>query len=138
LKDLNYYGLKVSGLKEGKYSVSMDGKAVGNYSASDLAKGVNLGNLDKGPLFDRGYKISEAIAKKNGLVHQRFRNVVMFQAPDWLADVVKERKPAELKKRMSAIEAKQKEIYDLAKPKAVKFEIKAVKGGSDVKETNGK
>src|ERR1700722_9633891 len=34
LKDLNYYGLKVSGLKEGKYALSIDGKEVGSYAAS--------------------------------------------------------------------------------------------------------
>src|ERR1044071_3512890 len=50
LKDLNYYGLTVKGLKDGNYTVSIDGKDVGKYSAKELAAGVNLGLLTAGPV----------------------------------------------------------------------------------------
>ena len=40
----------------------------------------------------------------------------MFNAPDWLADVVAEHKPAELNKRLGQIKAKHSEVYELAKP----------------------
>jgi lysophospholipase L1-like esterase len=127
LKDLNYYGLKVANLDKGKYTLSIDGKEVGSYTAEQLAAGVNLGNLPSGPLYDHGRKVLDAINTKNGLVSQRFHGVVRFQAPDWLADVVKERKPVELKKRKEAIDASQAKVYQLAQPAAHKFELKQAK-----------
>lgn len=116
LKDLNWYGLKVAGLAEGNYKLSIDGVEVGKYSSKQLAEGVNVGNATSGPIHAQAQKVFEAINAKNGMVHQRFRGVVMFNAPDWLADVVAERKPAELNKRMEQIKAKQAEVYELAKP----------------------
>ena len=127
LKDLNSYGLTVSGLGEGDYTVSIDGVAVGKFSAKELAAGLNLGNLSAGPLFDQGTKVLQAIAAKNQMVHQRFRGVVMFNAPDWLADVAAERKPAELAKRMAKIDGAQAEVYRLAKPVPRKFEVALAK-----------
>ena len=124
LKDLNYYGLTVQGLKDGDYTVSIDGTAVGKFSAAELGKGVNLGNVTTGPVWEQSNKVLQAINAKNGMVAQRFFGVVMFNAPDWLADVAAERKPAELKKRMDKIDAAQAEIYKLAAPVARKFEIK--------------
>lgn len=125
LKDLNWYGLKVSGLKSGSYTLSIDGQEVGKYSADDLATGVNLGNLTKGPIHDQGQRVFEAINKKNKLVHQRFRGVVMHDIPDWLNDVGAPRKAAELEKRLAAINAAQAEIYRMVQPTAHQFELKA-------------
>jgi lysophospholipase L1-like esterase len=124
LKDLNWYGLTVKGLKAGDYTVSIDGAAVGKFSARQLADGVNLGNLTAGPVWEQANKVFQAINAKNQMVHQRFRGVVMFNAPDWLADVAAERKPLELKKRMAKIDAAQAEVYKLAAPVARKFEVK--------------
>jgi lysophospholipase L1-like esterase len=126
MKDLNYYGLTVKGLKDGDYTVSIDGKEVGKYSAKELAAGVNLGNATAGPVWEQGNKVLQAINAKNGLVAQRF-GVVRFNAPEWLADVAAERKPAELKKRMEKIDAAQAEIYKLATPVERKFEVSPVK-----------
>ena len=116
LKDLNWYGLKVTGLAEGNYKLLIDGTEVAAYSSKQLEAGVNVGNVTTGPIHAQAQKVFDAINAKNGMVHQRFRGVVMFNAPDWLADVVAERKPAELNKRMEQIKAKQAEVYELAKP----------------------
>lgn len=126
LKDLNYYGLTVKGLKDGNYAVTIDGVEVGKFAAKELAAGVNLGNATAGPIWEQGNKVLQAINAKNGMVGQRFFGVVMFNAPDWLADVAAERKPAELKKRMDKIDAAQADVYKLAKPVAHKFEVKPV------------
>ncbi len=123
LKDLNWYGLTVKGLKAGDYTVSIDGVAVGKFSSKQLAEGVNLGTLTAGPVWEQGNKVLQAINAKNQMVAQRF-GVVRFNAPDWLADVAAERKPAELKKRTDKIDAAQAEIYKLATPVARKFEVK--------------
>ncbi len=123
LKDLNYYGLKVAGLKEGKYELSIDGKEVATYTAAELAKGVNLGNLGSGPIFEQGREVYKAINEKNGLLHHRFREVVMKGAPG--GDEAK--KEEELKKQMAEIDAKQAAIYKLDQPKTHQFELKAAK-----------
>jgi hypothetical protein len=124
LKDLNWYGLKIAGLASGKYTVLIDGKDVATYTADQLAEGVNLGNLTSGPIHDQGNEVLNAINAKNNLVHQRFRGVVMFQAPDWLADVAAERKPKELAKRMQQIDELQAAIYKKVQPVARRFEVK--------------
>ncbi len=125
LRDLDNYRLAVTGLAEGKYQVSIDGQKVAEYTAEQLGKGVNLGLLHEGPIFEQGRKVFEAINQKNTLVHGRFRGVVMFNnAPDWLADVVKERRPQELEKRMKQIGEKQEAIYKMVQPKTHHFELK--------------
>lgn len=129
LKDLNYYGLKIKGLK-GKYALAIDGKEIGTFSAEDLAGGVNLGNLDKGPLFDQGNLVLKALSAKNDVVHQRFRGVVMYDVrnvPSWLVDNPLERKAAELQKRKDRIDEMQAEVYKKAQPVPHTFELKAAK-----------
>jgi lysophospholipase L1-like esterase len=127
LKDLNLYGLTVTGLADGDYAVTVDGVEVGRFSAKDLAAGVNLGNVGAGPVWEQGNKVLEAINAKNRLVHQRFRGVRMFNAPDWLKDVADERKPQELAKRMATIDAAQAEAYKLARPVPHKWEVRPAK-----------
>ena len=85
LRDLNYYGLQVTGLAAGTWSVSLDGTEVAKFTADNLAGEVNLGNLTAGPVHARGQKVFEAIVEKNKLVHRRFRDVVMFNVPAWMA-----------------------------------------------------
>ena len=127
LRDLNYYGLSVSGLNGDKFKVMIDGSPVGTFTAKELAAGVNLGNAASGPVHEQGRKVLEAINAKNNLVHDRFRGVVMFQAPDWLKDVAAERKPTELLRRKKLIDTRQAEVYKLARPKAHRFEVKAAR-----------
>ena len=98
-----------------------------SYTAEQLAAGVNLGNLTTGPILEQGQQVFDAINAKNRFVHQRFRGVVMFPSPDWLADVVAERKPKELAKRMDKITPKQAEIYKLVQPTTHRFELKSAK-----------
>lgn len=123
LKDLNAYTLQVAGLAAGKYGVTIDGVEVAEYSAEELAAGVNLGLATRGPIYDQGQKAFQLIQQKNGVVHSRFRGVVMFNAPDWLTDVVKELKPLELKKRTEQIAEMQKAVYAAVQPVAHDFEI---------------
>jgi hypothetical protein len=121
LRGLNWYGLKVTGLKEGKYSVAVEGKPVATFTATQLAEGVNLGNLPAGPIFDQGKKVFDAINAKNQLVHKRFRGVVMKKTADAQAA---EQRTVELGKRMEEITDRQQEIYKLAKPVPRRFEVR--------------
>jgi lysophospholipase L1-like esterase len=123
LDDLNAYRLKVSGLAEGRYAVDIDDQRVSEATHEELSAGLNLGNATQGPVYQQAQAVFEQINAKNQLVHQRFRGVVMFQAPDWLADVANERKPLELSKRKAAIDAAQAKIYTAAKPVPRRFKV---------------
>lgn len=127
LKDLNWYGLQVTGLKEGSYAVKIDGVEVAKFSGEELAKGVNLGNLTSGPIWDHADKVYKAIEAKNRIVQGRFRGVMLANVPEWLADVAKERKPMELEKRLAQIVEAQKAVNELVKPKSHKWEVVAAK-----------
>lgn len=126
LKNLNWYGLTVKELEAGHYVVKIDGVEVGQFSHEELAKGINLGNLTSGPIHAQGQAVLNAINAKNGMVHQRFRGVIMFQPPEWLADVAAERKPRELAKRMAAIDAAQAKINELVNPKPRQYLVKMI------------
>ncbi len=89
LDDLTDYRLKVTGLKDGSYEVRLGGKKVAEYSAAELAKGINLAAaaLKEGPVADQAKAVKTAIEKKNQYHHDRiFRGVVLagVQVPDWL------------------------------------------------------
>jgi lysophospholipase L1-like esterase len=89
LEELNQYLLKVSGLTPGNYSVRLGGAAVDEYSAAQLAQGVNLADaaLKAGPVAEQVKAVKAAIEAKNKYHHDRiFRGVVLAQAnlPDWL------------------------------------------------------
>jgi lysophospholipase L1-like esterase len=124
LKDLNDYGLTIMGLQPGTYTISIDEKEVAKATADELAKGINLGNVTTGPIWEQGQKAFDAINAKNRIVHGRFRSVVMFQPPDWLADVANERKTLELGKRMTQVNERQAEIYKIVQPKTRKWTVK--------------
>jgi hypothetical protein len=134
LKDLNYYGLKVEGLSAGKYALSIDGKPVATFTDKQLAEGVNLGNLQQGPVYDQALKVAGLINAKNQLVHQRFRGVVMYAPPafpTWAGDLGKQlltRKAEEQTKRLEAIDARQAEVYAAAKPAKRSFKLEPAKG----------
>jgi lysophospholipase L1-like esterase len=81
---LNKYMLTVTGLKEPSYTLSIDGVDVGSYPASDLAAGVNLGFLRKGPIFDQTQKLVQTIIAKNNDYMSRWRAVQLAGFPGWV------------------------------------------------------
>ena len=67
---LSQYTLTVSGLSAATYDVAIDGVKVATVSATDLAKGWNMGLLDKGPIADQCRSILQLVGAKEGLVGQ--------------------------------------------------------------------
>jgi lysophospholipase L1-like esterase len=117
LKDLNYYGLTIKGLKQGTWAVLIDGKEVSQLSADDLARGVNLGNLTTGPVYELGQQVLTAINDKNKINARRFRGTILSKNPD----------PAEVAKLLDQIKEKQAALYQMLEPKTYSFEVKLVK-----------
>ena len=109
LEELNQYTLKVTGLKAGKYDVKLGGTKVAEYTAEELAKGVNLAApaLKAGPVAEQVKAIVTAIEAKNRFHHDRiFRGIHLsgVQIPDWLGlnltpAQIEEKKQAALKQR---------------------------------------
>ena len=60
-KDLNQELLAVSGLAEGRYAVQIDGVAIGQHTAQELAQGINLGFNETTPQFRQ----AQAVARLN-------------------------------------------------------------------------
>jgi len=127
LEDLNEYGLKVTGLKFGKYAVRLGGKQVAEYSSEELAKGINLAGaaLAAGPIADQVQAVKAAIEAKNRFHHDRiFRGVVLSNAavPDWL-DI--KLTPQEIEtRRQAAYKERMAKMPDLDAVVSSKLEIK--------------
>ncbi len=106
VEELNDYRLTVKGLAEGKYAVRLGGKQIAEYTAADLAKGVNLAAaaLKEGPIADQVKAVKLAVETKNKFHHdQIFRGVVLSAVPDWLKlspKEIEERRKAAFKERM--------------------------------------
>src|SRR5262249_45395288 len=115
-EELNHYTLTVKGLKPGKYEVRLGGKKAAEFTAEDLAKGVNLAEaaLTAGPIADQAKAVQTAVNAKNQYYHTRiFRGVVLSNAqiPDWL-DI--KLSPTEVEaKRKAAIESRSEKLPEL-------------------------
>ncbi len=70
IANLSQYMLTVSGLKTGEYDVNIDGVKVATVSSSELARGWNMGLLDKGPVADQCRSILRLVSTKESLVGQ--------------------------------------------------------------------
>jgi hypothetical protein len=127
MNDLNYYGLTVKGLKDGGYTVSIDGIGIGTYSNEQLAAGVNLGNAMNGPVWEQGNKVLQAINDKNKIVHGRFRGILLGSDPYWNTPQGQKRRAAELATRRAEIDEAQAAIYKLARPVSHKITLNVAK-----------
>jgi len=81
---LNRYEYKVTGLKPGYYKLTIDGAEIGTYLGSDLARGINLGFVKQGPIYDQEQQLLQAVTAKNEAYYNRWRNVQLYQTPGWL------------------------------------------------------
>lgn len=109
--------LTVTGLPAGGYDVAMDGVQVATVSAAELAKGWNLGTLEKGPVADQGREILKLVAAKEGLVGQ-WRGLSRNNAAQ-----PTEQGKADLEKLAAQILEADARIREAAQPKPHRFTI---------------
>ncbi len=107
LEELNDYRLKVSGLKPGNYAVRLDGENVAEFTAEQLAGGVNLAGpaLARGPIAVQVRRVIEAVMAKNQFFHdQIFRGIMLRRDPivpkEQVAEI-RRQKEGELTKRLA-------------------------------------
>ena len=117
LESSNDYGLKVAGLKPGKYEVSLGDKKVAEYTAEELSKGVNLAGpaLTAGPVAEQVKAVRGAIEAKNKFYHDKiFRGITLANVgglPDWLGINLT---PAEIEsKRQAALAERTAKMPEL-------------------------
>jgi lysophospholipase L1-like esterase len=124
LEDLDQYILKVTGLTEGEYELSIDGEAVGKVGAAQLAKGWNLAE-NAGPIGKQVQQVLTLIFEKNDLYFARWRQVQLYQAPAWLSGAQVERsRTTELQRLDDLIADAETRIDAARKPKLRHFELK--------------
>lgn len=82
-QDLNEELLKVTGLSCGKYTLSIDDLAVGQYDATDLATGINLAHNTKTPQYRQALEVDELNTKRHTLETVRLRGIAATQM--WLS-----------------------------------------------------
>lgn len=126
---LNRYDLQVTGLSEPSYKLTIDGKDIGVFSNTDLAKGVNLGFWRQGPIYDQGQSLLQAVIVKNDAYFERWRDVQLYQKPDWLKRVkgIDEARQAELQRLDGVIADCETTIESLRKTPTRLFKLEPTK-----------
>ncbi|MEI8309790.1 MAG: SGNH/GDSL hydrolase family protein [Verrucomicrobiota bacterium] len=83
--NLSQYLLRVTGLPEGQYRVSINGEAAGSVSAKDLNEGWNLTTVTVGFLAKRAQEILALINKLQSPLNQEWRAASKANDPEKLA-----------------------------------------------------
>ena len=73
-EELNNEPLKITGLKNGVYSVKIDGKTVGTFNNDELGRGVNLAILDT-PMTKQAKQVYDLTVSHCDIHNQRWRTI---------------------------------------------------------------
>ena len=107
---LSQYLLRVTGLADGQYRVSINGKPAATLNARELAAGWNITTAFAGALNDRAVAIAALITKLQGPLNTDWRAASKLKDAEKLAAA------------QTAIEACEAELQALVQPVAWKFE----------------
>ena len=104
LDETNHYGLQVTGLSGGKYAVRLGGTQVAEYSAAELAAGVNLAAaaLTAGPVADQVNNVVKAVNAKTTYFHDKIYRGLVLNNPANILEL-KDVPAAEREKRREAL-----------------------------------
>lgn len=121
-QDLNRYMLKVTGLKSTRYQMTVDGKALGFFAASDLENGIDLAAISGLPSNEQARLVLGVTRKHNDLHSQKWRVVQLGDKRKGIDDV-----PADVRTKMDALDAQErdaiKEQRALAQPRPHRVEL---------------
>lgn len=135
LEELNDYRLKISGLAAGKYTVNVGGQKVAEFTAEQLATGVNLSAavLAAGPIAEQVKAVKAAVEAKNRFHHDAiFRGIVLSNVPEWVyaaipRDQLETKKQEIIQERLGQLPAMDAAVAKSLELKANTFEIVPVK-----------
>jgi lysophospholipase L1-like esterase len=117
---LNREILKVSGLPGGRYSLQIDGEAIGAFDAPELAAGINLSAM-KTPMSSQAQTVLDLTYRRN---HLRFARMMMVD------NALKDFHPAKLRGTLDALESLEQEVLSLqraaALPKAHSYRLEPI------------
>jgi len=109
LDELSRYELKVTGLQAPKYQLLIDDQPAAVLTAQELAQGCNL-TLTAGPITEQARQLRNLVVEKNNLFFNRWRNVQLFNPPDWARtpefETVRTKELAKLDEQIAQLEAK--------------------------------
>jgi hypothetical protein len=119
---LNREILQVTGLPAARYSLQIDGEAVGAFDAPELAKGINLA-ARKTPMSKQARTVLDLTYRRN---HLRFARMMMVD------NALKDYHPAKLGEAVEALKALELEVLSLqraaALPKPHRYRLEPVPG----------
>jgi len=124
LDELSRYELRVTGLAEATYDLTIDGQPATQVTAAALAAGVNLSRT-AGVITAQADKLFQRIIEKNNIYFTRWRSVQLFEPPAWLAGTdIEARRQTELDKHDALIARLEGEIDALRKPTPHRFSLR--------------
>lgn len=124
LNDLSRYELLVTGLPAAHYELIIDGISAGTFSADQLANGCNLTGAP-GPITEQTQRVLQLVFDKNNAYFNRWRNVQLFQFPDWAkTPELEDGRTTEIARLDRQIADLETQINAARSPKPHHFELK--------------
>lgn len=105
ISDFDNYSLKITGLKPGKWSLSVEGAEVGVYSSDDLANGINLASAP-GPWKTLSDDVDNLSKRQESIYYNRWRQISLSDLPE-AASAEKSALLAKLDKLIAAAESER-------------------------------
>jgi lysophospholipase L1-like esterase len=126
LDELSRYELRITGLPAGNYQIKIDGEAIGQATADELANTCNLANFSSA-VTAQAQEVLRLVFEKNNVFFRRWREIQLFEFPSWAkSPELDSRREAELAKLDQQIAGLEKQIDAARQPKARQFELKRV------------
>jgi len=122
LDGLCSYRLTVANLPANQYEVTVDGEQVAVKSATDLAAGIDLIRMG-GPIGRQAAQLLQAVIDKNNTFYTRWRQVQLWQSPDWLKVDAEASRQAELARLDAKIVEEEAAIDALRLPVAHTYDV---------------
>jgi lysophospholipase L1-like esterase len=124
LTDLDQYELKIAGLPAGNYELFIDSEPATHASAEELAIGINLAGQDNA-ITKQARQVLDLIVKKNNIYFARWRNVQLYDFPNWAqGEESNKLRAAEEAKLDAQIAELEGQIDAARKPRLQHFELK--------------
>lgn len=118
VEDLNQYLLRITGLPEGAYTLTIDGEKCATITAAELDRGYNMALIEEGPIARQAQAVSDAVFAKNRYYHDAiFRGVVLNN------QVPAARKTAEIEERMKGMPAREAAIREALELRPHRFDL---------------